>query len=210
MATLAQLKTVQITDRTPVTLDVVKAITKKRGTIHEAQEGQRVIVTVRGNGNVIDVARKNGELVLQAGTTDTVLRKKIYNVVANSAVAMSNTINRELIQEGYKAEKAGDVQMAADCYGAYLNNTQVSISILAGHKLWKTLQDGDDVQGIVQLIEGPNGQVLTLDPSTLSVKEAKRVEKSNTDYFAFMLSEEPTPAAETVPEHQDETSKIEA
>lgn len=194
----------QTAPRTISTLKAVQSILNSRKRITTLMAGQSVILTVRGNGNIIDVKNKEGEVFIQIGTEDTVLQKKIFNVVCNSDVAIKNKRNQQTLRDAYAAEQAGEVEKAAELYNEYLNKTQISVGILAGHKLYNTLRDGDDLKGKVQLIDGPNGQVLTLDPKSLSIKEAGWGEDTKVDLFAFMLSDENTP--EEGAETQDETA----
>lgn len=172
------------TTQRSMTSTSVKAIMQKRSTIPATAEGQRVKFLVQGNGNVIDVKDKEGKLVLSSipGYEGTVLQKKIFNLRANSAIAMQNERTRGYILNALKAEKAGgkitlDVDgkpvefTASDLFNDYLNSTQMSFGILLPSTIADKLASGVEIAATVVKVDTDNGSLLTIDPSTISIVE---------------------------------------
>lgn len=157
-----------------ISMNSVKTIMQKRITIPEDAVGKRVLVMVQGDGNVIDVKNKLGELVLSTlpGQQGVVLQKKLFNLRANSGIAMANSRNHDLLREAVTLEKAGKLQEASDKYNAYLNAVQISFGVilpLTGPAA--RLAANVEVIGTVEKVTTDNGSLLTIDPNTISVKE---------------------------------------
>ena len=176
------------------TLQSVQNVLNSRKRITETQAAQGVFVqmTVRGNGNIIDVRNSEGDLVPAADGSGEILRKKIFNLVCNSDVAIKNERNKDLLRSGYKAEQSGDTEQAAVHYNDYLNKTQVSISVLSTSANFTKIQNGDQVKGRVQLITTDKGSILTLDPSTLSIMAPSAGEDTSLNLMDMMIVEEGT------------------
>lgn len=177
------------------TLQGVQNVLNSRKRITEQMVGTHVVMSIRGNGNVIDVKNKQGELVPAADGSGAVLQKKIFNLVTNSDIAIKNERNKQILRDGYKAEQAGDSAKAAELYNDYLNKTQVSISVLSTSANFNKIANGDQVKGKVQKITTDNGSILTLDPSSLSVVAPGLGEDTAMDLLS-MLVEEPAAASE--------------
>jgi hypothetical protein len=180
------------------TLQSVQNVLNARKQITEAMEGSFQVLTVRGSGNVIPVKTKDGENVPAADGSGLMLEKKLFNLVCNSAIAIKNPRNQAILREAYAAEKAGDATKAAELYNQYLNKTQVSISVLSTTAMFDRIQDGDQIKGKVQKITTENGSILTLDPKSLSIKEAGYGDDTKVDLFAMALSEDAPVHAEEV------------
>lgn len=181
-------------------LQSVQNIINSRATITEQMEGSFQVLTVRGNGNIIPVKTKDGELVPAADGSGVMLEKRILNCVCNSGIAMKNERNQATLREAYAAEKAGNLDKAAELYNTYLNKTQVSVSVLSTSALFNKIQDGDQVKGKVQKITTENGSILTLDPKSLSIKEAGYGDTTKVDLFAMALAEDAPVQEEAVEE----------
>jgi hypothetical protein len=151
----------------------VKAIMQKRITIPAEAVGENVKLRIQGNGNVIDVKTKEGEVVESITEPGTVLQKKLFNFKANSGVALQNARNRQLIIDGIKAEKAGETEKASELFNDYLNATQLSVGILLPSRVADQLRDGVLISADITRIDTDNGSLLTVDPSTICVLEAK-------------------------------------
>lgn len=151
----------------------VKSIMSKRDLVPSASVGRKVVLTVQGNGNVIDVKDKDGKPVLSSipGQEGTILQKKIFNVKANSEVAMRNERTRNHFIAGMTAEKQGDAELASEEFNTYLNGTQMSFGILLPSATADALSNGVDIAAKVIKVDTDNGSLLTIDPSTISVKE---------------------------------------
>lgn len=175
----------------------VKAIMSKRSLVLQSQVGKRVVLTVQGEGSIIDVKDKSGNYVRSVNDDGTVFRKKIVNFRANSQLAMANDRNRQFLIDAIKAEKAGDAAAADELFGKYLNGTQLSMGIpLPSHKADQCVS-GVEVAGRVTITETENGQLLSIDPSSISIVEPERL---STTTFELPDDEEEreelTPAAE--------------
>lgn len=161
------------TTRRLLTAVAVMAIMNKRSLVKSSHVGRKVVLTIQGDGNTIDVVDKEGNEVLStiAGQEGTVLQKRIFNAKANSEIAMQNPRNREMLKAGIAAAKAGDHAKADECFSKYLNAVQISIGILLPSATADALANGVDIAANVQLVTTENGSLLTVDSSTISVKQ---------------------------------------
>lgn len=175
----------------------VKAIMSKRSTIPETAVGKRVKFLLQGNGNTIEVKDKDGELVMSSipGYEGTVLQKRIYNLRANSAVAMHNQRTRQYLIDALAAEKAGEGAKAHELFNEYLNATQMSFGILLPATIVEKLASGVEIAATVTRVDTDNGSLLTIDPSTISIVEPESYGsvEFNLEDFAKEIKE---PAAE--------------
>lgn len=167
----------------------VQTIMNTRVLITNEMIGKRVRLLIQGNGNVIDVTRKDGSIVTSTvpGHEGTVLQKKIFNVRANAARSMKTPLQLEDLRAALAAEKAGDTAKASELFNKYLNRAQISFAILLPSPLESKLANGVEIAGTIQLIETDNGSLLTIDPSTISVVDpevAGRTTFSLEDIFA--------------------------
>lgn len=153
----------------------VRSIMAKRSIVIKNQVGKRVVLTVQGEGSVIDVKDKSGNYVRSLNDDGTIFQKKIVNFRANSQIAMANERNRQLLNDGIKAEKAGDAQKAHELFGAYLNATQLSMSVPLPSSKADQCTSGTELAGRVVLIQTENGELLTIDPSSISIVEPERL-----------------------------------
>lgn len=145
-----------------LTLSAVQNIIAKRSLIDVAQAGELVKLTIQSGGTTIAVLDKAQAPVLSAQGLP--LTKTIYNVAANSAVAMRNPRNREILATAHAAEQEGDMDTASRAYNDYLNKIQVSFSVMHNPgAVIVPFTKNELVKGIVQLITTENGQLITLD-----------------------------------------------
>lgn len=165
----------------------VKGIMNKRILIPASAEGKSFLFTIQGNGNVIDVKNKAGELVQSIVEEGTVLQKTIFNTRANSGHAMGLEINKQLLKDAVAAERAGDATKAHELFNKYLNAVQISLSVLHPSSLLSQLSTNVDIKGKVQKITTDNGSLLTIDPSSISVVAP---EIAGTTNFSFDELEE--------------------
>lgn len=147
----------------------VKAILNKRTLVPASAEGKKVNFVIQGNGNDIDVKNKLGEFVQSVVEEGVVLQKRIFNLRANSQIAMQNPANKQLLHDGVIAEKAGNFDLAHDKFNSYLNAVQISFGVLHPSALLNVLGNGCDIAAKVQKVTTENGSLLTIDPSTISV-----------------------------------------
>jgi hypothetical protein len=171
----------------------VQVIMKQRGLVQEAQAGKKkVLLTVQGNGVIVDVKDKEGAFVQSVTEPGTVFRKMIFNVKANSDLAMRNPLNTAILKDAVLAERAGEAEKAHELYNSYLNKVQVSFSIPLPSKLEDKLSDGVEISARVEKITTDNGSLLTIDPKTISIVEPDALGKTTFDLDALLgtLAEE--------------------
>lgn len=183
------------TNQRKLTQAGVKGIMTKRIMVPANAVGKRVKFLVQGKGNTVDVKNKEGELVSSTipGYEGTVLQKKIFNLRANSAVAMSNTRNRQYLIDGLKAEKAGDAEKAHELFNEYLNSTQMSFGILLPSNIADKLSAGVEIAATVTEVTTENGSLLTIDPSTISIVEPEVYGSTSFDMSDFIEDDEEEP-----------------
>jgi hypothetical protein len=172
----------------------VKAIMSKRTIVTNEHVGHKVKITVQGDGNVIDVKDKAGELVMSAVEEGTVLQKKIFNCRAASALAMRNPRNIEFLKAGLAAEKAGDAEGAHENFNKYLNATQISFGVLLPSNTAEKIGNGQEIAAVVERVDTENGSLLTLDSSTISMVAPTTLSAAAFDLSDFIEEEEETPA----------------
>lgn len=157
-------------------------IMNKRVLITEAHVGKKLLFTIEGDGTIIDVKTKDGELVQSVVEEGTVAQKFIFNLQANSGIAMKNEQTRSLSAEGLAAEKAGNATLAHEKFGDFLNKTRMSFNVFTTSSIVGKLHDRVDISARVTKITTPNGSLLTIDPSTISIVAP---EAANTTVFSF-------------------------
>jgi hypothetical protein len=151
----------------------VASIMNKRSLVTLTLVGKRVALLVQGNGNIIDVEDAEGNLVPSAIDPEMPLQKKIFNLRANSQVAMQNPLNREILKAAIAAEKAGDVEEAHDRFNEYLNKVQFSAGILLPSTMADRVSHGCEVVGTIQLFvneKDATKRLLRFEDGTISVQ----------------------------------------
>lgn len=173
-----------------LTMKSIQSIFSKRTTVPTIKaDGPKLVFTVQGEGTTIDVTDKAGEFVLDQD--GVVLQKTIFNVRANSELALKNPLNIALLRDAIKAEKLGKAQEAHDLYNQYLNKVQISFSVFTNSAVATKITNGVEIEARVQLITTDNGQLLTIDPSTITIKAAEFLRASTFDLEALTgMSEE--------------------
>ncbi len=175
----------------------VQAIMKQRIAVPEVVAGgKKVLFTVQGFGTKIQLVDKQGITV--ANDDGEVIDKMIYNLRANSEIAMKNPANRELLMAGLKAEKAGEAEEADKHFAAYLNKVQMSFSLLLPSAVANRLADGVEISARVEKITTDNGSLLTIDPKTISIVEPDVLGKTtfNLDDILASMDEDAPAGAE--------------
>ena len=168
--------------------------------IESDANGRTFEFTAQGNGNVLDVTDKAGNPVASASDPDVVLQKKIFNVRANSVIAMTVPRNKALLINGVKAEKSGAKVKgeikgvegeydAHEYFNAYLNAVQMSVGIILPSAKAALLADGVRFSATCELVTTDNGAVMTLNPGTISILAPEKASKTTFD-IAAMLGEE--------------------
>ena len=161
----------------PLTKKSVARIMNSRKVVTEQHVGQTVTLRIQGDGNVIDVTDKNGDFVASESTGE-VLQKKIFNCKANSQMAISNSRNAALALEAINLDAAGDAQGADKAFSDFTNACQLSFNVLLPNSKASKLADGVEFTAEVIKVTTDNGSLLTIDPTTIAIKQALVLEAS--------------------------------
>jgi hypothetical protein len=143
-------------------------------TKEQATKGRKVLLTIQGDGNTIDVKDKDGKYVQSASDAGVGLQKRIYNTYCNSEVAMTNPANVAAFKQAKAEEKAGNADKAHELYQSVSNAFQLSFGVLyggKGDKLISQLGDNVEISAKLMLITTEKGSIITIDPKTITVME---------------------------------------
>lgn len=189
----------------PITKSSVDAIMNKRKLIPST--AKRIAVLIDSDGNDVDVVTSEGEVVMskRKGEEGMILRRRIFNVRANSDIAMNNPRNREYFKNGCRAEFSGGnwtgiignekepkAHTADEWFSAYLNATQMSFGVLLPNRLVDngSLTRGAEIVANVEVIKTDNGTLVTLDSSTIAVSAPEVYGKTTFSSADMDLTEE--------------------
>lgn len=189
----------------PITKASVSQIMSKRSLVPASAKRTRFLVD--SDGTDVDVLNKEGEQVFstRAGEEGTVLRKRIFNLRANSETAMLNPRNKEYYKNGLRAELAGGTfvgiignetkpiaHTADEWFSAYLNSCQISFGVLLPNRLIDAgiLQRGTEIVANMEVIETANGKTVTIDASTIAATAPESYGKTTFAEDAFALTAE--------------------
>lgn len=149
------------------------AILSKRAVLRVSDIGQTMRFHIQGNGNVVpamkwiknaDGSRTEKQEQALSASDGSPLYKRIYNVRANSQLAMQNPRNQAILAEAIALESAGDAEAASAKYNEYLNKVQVSFNVIINNNgRDKTFYDGQLAEGEVTLLTTANGQTVVLE-----------------------------------------------
>ena len=197
-----------------MTSSSVKSIMSKRVLVPAQAANKRTKLLVQGDGNVIDVLDKEGNEVHSTikGEEGVILQKRIFNLRANSQLAMTNERTRSYFMDGLKAEKAGDTTKADELFSKYLNSCQLSFGIILPSGIAESLGNGVQIECTVLRVDTDNGSLLTIDPSTIRVATPEEYEAtafSMEDFEAEITAEE-TAAAAAKPATKKPSAKVTA
>jgi len=199
------------TGRTYLNRKAVENIMSKRGKLDASLEGRKVRFTVTTNGNPFIVVRKNtGEVVESIVEPGTPFEKMIYNLDANSSLAMANKLNWAIAADATKLEAAGDFAGAHAKYNEFLNKMQVSFSIPVTNPIWRQIGRNVDIEGRVQKITTANGSLLTLDPTSIRVIQAAELAKTGFSFDDFLGADDSKDEDATKSGAGSEASKLTA
>lgn len=178
----------------------VKSIMNNRVLIPQSATGKKFRLDIQGDGTIVDVTNKAGEAVLSiiAGEEGTLLRKKIFNVRANSEIAMKNARNVQSLRDGVAAEKLGNMQAAHDAFNLYLNACQISFGIILNSTggIVDQLSNGVEIAATITRIDTDNGSLLTIDPKTIAIMAPEVAGKTSFDFDAIFNTEGVEPVDE--------------
>lgn len=164
------------------------------------------MATIIGDGNVIDVKDKAGNLV-QSADGSGILQKRIFNLNATSELQRSNPLNVALLQrikalhtagpDGKPVCLPGKEQEAHDLINEYLNKTQISFSVLSGTSHFDSadLQNGAEISAKLVEVTTDKGSLWTMEPSSISVAEPIVPESANFDFSLTVGSVPPVVGA---------------
>lgn len=154
----------------------VFTIMNRRMAVPADKVGKNVRLTIRGNGNTIDVKNKAGELIQSVVEAGTLFQKVIFNLDANSGIAMKSLLNKDLSTAAIKAERAGDKETASKLFSDFLNAVQMSFSVPTTAKaLLAQLGDRVEIIAKVVMVTTENGSLLTIDPNTIRVAQPEEL-----------------------------------
>lgn len=173
----------------------VKGIMNKRTTADAKLVGKKIMLTIQGNGNTIDVKNASGETVASVVEPGTVFQKVIFNTKSNSGIAMRSVRNTDFLKAGLAAEVKGDFDEAHKQYSAFLNGVQLTFSVPTTSPVAEQLSDGLDISAKLIQIDTPNGSLLTIDPATIRILEPEVLGS-----VAFSFDDEPAETTSTVAE----------
>lgn len=122
------------------------AILNSRKTIARTHIGLQVLLAVQGTGTFLP---KGHKYTVNGKERENEFDRTIYNLRANSQISMQRDENRKLVADAMKAESAGDVDKATELYNQYLNNVQVSFSVVERGGTSRQFASGDMVTAVV-------------------------------------------------------------
>ena len=179
----------------------VLTIMNRRLSVPTQMAGQKVRLTIRGNGTLIDVTNSKGELVASVVRPGEVFQKVIYNTDANSGIAQANATVKQLSKDAMAAERAGNKEEAHKLFNEFLNRNQISFSVPTTSPLIEQLGDRVDIIGEIVMITTENGSLLTVDPNTIRVAGPVKLSKT-----VFSFDEEAEGETVTVDGKQVDTA----
>lgn len=158
-------------NRLQLTAQIAQSMIASRAIVRLTDVGATRRFHIRGNGNIIAVMTKDMKPAI--GSDGQPLNKVIYNIKANSHVAMLNPRNQEILRTAAAAEKEGDEEAAHNAYNDYLNKVQVSFSVILNPgRRNVSFYDGQLVEGEIELVTTDNGQLLTIaNPRAVAIEK---------------------------------------
>jgi hypothetical protein len=168
----------------------VTGIMRKRTLVPETLVGKKVVLTIRGNGTTVDVKDKEGNYVQSVVQAGTVFQKVIFNTESNSGIAMASARNKQILQEALAAERLGNADEASDLFQDFLNAVQLSFSVPTTSSLIGKLSDRIDISARVIKVTTENGSLLTIDPTSIAIKEPETLAPVDFDLSNYMGGDE--------------------
>lgn len=180
------------------TVKTLEAIFNKRKMASSALVGRKIVVTIQGDGNVVDAQDASGNPV--PSVNGGILQKRVFNTRANSEVAVRNQRNRDILAQIKIANKSGDENKVDELVNEYLNKVQLSFNVLSGSAFFEegVLQNGAEISATLQEITTPKGSFMTLDPSSISVLKPATLGESKFS-FDMDLEDDGAPAGPAEP-----------
>lgn len=189
----------------PITKDSVTSIMSKRILIPASAKRVRVIID--SDGNDVPALHTDGTPVFstRGDMAGVSMNRRIFNLRANSELAMQNPRNREYFKNGCKAvllggsftciignEKEPVSHTADELFSAYLNSVQMSFGVLLPNRLVDQgiLQRGVEIVANVEVIKTDNGTLLTIDSSTIAASAPESYGKTTFSEDDLGLSDE--------------------
>mgnify|MGYP003477677529 FL=1 len=162
---------------------------RQKFTKEQSANGQRVILRLTGNGNIIDVIDGQGNHVVSTSTGEA-LTKKIFNTNATNPYSLETPRVKELQTLAMKAEKEGRVQDAANYFNAWLNATTLSFSVLSNTREYQDLGKGDEITCNLLTVTTDNGSLTTVDPKGIKINAGVRGTTATDNPFTMETSED--------------------
>lgn len=132
------------TNSNPIDSKRAIAIINKRITVTPSDIGSSLQLSIQGTGQFLPQGHK---YTVGGEARENMFDRTIYNVRASSSLLMTSAENKKLFTDAMKAEAIGDTDSAHDLFNAFLNNTQLSFSVItnaAGTE--RKFNQGDDIK----------------------------------------------------------------
>lgn len=162
----------------------------------------RITVMVVGNGNILDVRNADNELVQTYTNDGTTLQKKIFNTNTRAISGLNNPETKWHFNEGVKAERAGDEQLASDHFQAWLNRCTLSFSVLSTQPEFDTIGKGDEIDCSLESVTTENGTMIGISNKNIKIKAViagKTTEATLDDLLAQFTMQDDTIEEESKP-----------
>jgi len=163
---------------------------RQKFTTAQAANGQRVILRLTGNGNIIDVIDGQGNHVVS--NQGEMLQKKIFNTNATNPHSLTTPKVKELQTLAMQAEKEGRAQDAANYFNAWLNATTLSFSVLSNTREYQDLGKGDEITCNLLVVTTDNGSLTTVDPKGIKINAGIKGAVATDNPFTMETSNETT------------------
>lgn len=131
--------------------------------------GEMIIFTIQGTPSLYDVKKSDGSTALSYRNDGSTFKKMIFNVKHKSMLALKSPFVLANADKGLAAETAGDKIGAHEHFNRFLRSVQISFSLPIEHRLAYALKEGDTILGKAELRVTKNGQLLSIDPSTVRI-----------------------------------------
>lgn len=165
------------------TQDTIKG--RREVSVAAAKAEQRFTFGIAGNGT--EVPMLNGDKSPVLDDTGRPIMKKIFNLNANSGVALDNPANDKILFDAVTAEQAGDADAASELYRTYLNKVQMSVGIPDYHAAYNCVK-GDEIKANVEIITTDNGQLISLNIKSIGVVGVVQAPKTTLDLEAKLAA----------------------
>lgn len=164
-------------------------ILNSRKTLKTSHVGLQVILAIQGIGTFLP---KGHKYAANGVDRENQFDRTIYNLKANSQLSMMRDENKQLLSAAMKADSAGNVEDSTKLFNEYLNNVQVSFSVIEPSQ--RKFASGDMVTAIVAEAIAQGTEAKQLVVNDVRYKAPTSVEATKFDITDLIASEEGTEA----------------